>query len=165
MDLNWDAIGAVGEIAGAIGVIVTLLYLSGQIRLGNLHATSQARQRMVEQAHSELYQLVNDQDLAELFVKESLTGAESARLNYFLASAMRQREWEWFQYRDGVVRRDVYEAYHGVIAIHLGIPRTRKWWQSVGKTAFNPDFVQTVDGLLQRTELTTYFEDIRTYDG
>jgi hypothetical protein len=30
--MNWEAIGAVGEVAGAIGVIATLGYLAVQIR-------------------------------------------------------------------------------------------------------------------------------------
>lgn len=30
--MNWEAIGALGEIAGAVAVIVTLLYLAKQIR-------------------------------------------------------------------------------------------------------------------------------------
>ena len=30
--MNWDAIGAVGEIIGAVVVIVTLLYVAKQIR-------------------------------------------------------------------------------------------------------------------------------------
>ena len=30
--MNWEAIGAVGEVGGAIGVIVTLIYLATQIR-------------------------------------------------------------------------------------------------------------------------------------
>ena len=30
--MNWDAIGAIGEVAGALVVIVTLIYLSRQVR-------------------------------------------------------------------------------------------------------------------------------------
>ena len=30
--MNWDAIGAVGEISGAIAVVVTLIYLTVQIK-------------------------------------------------------------------------------------------------------------------------------------
>ena len=30
--MNWEAIGAVGEIVGALGVIVTLAYLATQVR-------------------------------------------------------------------------------------------------------------------------------------
>jgi hypothetical protein len=32
MNLNWDAIGAIGEIAGAVVVVITLIFLSKQIR-------------------------------------------------------------------------------------------------------------------------------------
>ena len=32
MDINWDAVGAVGEIFGAAAVLVTLIYLARQIR-------------------------------------------------------------------------------------------------------------------------------------
>lgn len=33
--MNWDAVGAIGESVGAVGVIVTLAYLALQIRLSN----------------------------------------------------------------------------------------------------------------------------------
>ena len=30
--MNWDAIGAIGEVGGAVAVIATLIYLAGQLR-------------------------------------------------------------------------------------------------------------------------------------
>ena len=33
--MNWDAIGAVGEIVGAMAVVVSLVYLGSQIRVQN----------------------------------------------------------------------------------------------------------------------------------
>ena len=30
--MNWEALGAIGELAGAIGVVGTLVYLTVQIR-------------------------------------------------------------------------------------------------------------------------------------
>jgi hypothetical protein len=33
--MNWDAIGAVGEIVGALTVLITLIYLATQIRQSN----------------------------------------------------------------------------------------------------------------------------------
>lgn len=32
MPLNWEALGSMAELLGAIGVIATLIYLSAQIR-------------------------------------------------------------------------------------------------------------------------------------
>jgi hypothetical protein len=77
---------------------------------------------------------------------------------------MRQREWEWFQFKDGVIRKEVYEAYHEVIALHLGIPRTRQWWQTVGRIGFNPTFVAEVDAFLAKRPTTNYFERIREFE-
>ena len=33
--MNWEAIGALGEVLGAVSVLVTLLYLSRQISASN----------------------------------------------------------------------------------------------------------------------------------
>ena len=33
--MNWEAIGAIGEIIGATAVVVSLVYLAGQIRTQN----------------------------------------------------------------------------------------------------------------------------------
>jgi hypothetical protein len=117
-------LGSIGSLLAAIAVFVTLIYLSRQVRQGNLFAKSQARQRMVEQA-----------------------------------------QWEWFQYKDGIIDEGVYRAYHDVIGLHLGIPRTRRWWKTVGRIGFNPVFVAEVDALLAGRELAIgYYEDIRTFD-
>jgi hypothetical protein len=36
--MDWTAIGAIGEVAGAVAVFATLLYLAAQIRAANRHA-------------------------------------------------------------------------------------------------------------------------------
>jgi len=33
--MNWDALGAIGEIIGAAAVLVTLFYLAAQIKMQN----------------------------------------------------------------------------------------------------------------------------------
>ena len=38
--MNWDAIGAIGEVVGALAVFATLVYLARQIRESNKHAKS-----------------------------------------------------------------------------------------------------------------------------
>jgi hypothetical protein len=158
-------LSSIANILAAIGVVVTLIYLSRQVRQGNLLARFQARQHMVEQAHDELYQWKNAPKLRNCFVKKSpLSEDEQESVHYFLLAAMRQREWEWFQFKDGVINKEVYEAYHEVIALHLGIARTRRWWQTVGRIGFNPGFVAEVDALLGRRQLTNYFDDIRVFD-
>ena len=158
-------VGTIANLLSAIAVLGTLIYLSRQVKQGNLLAKAQARQRMVEQTNEELYTLTNDANLRECFVKPSeLSREEQGKLHFFLIAAMRQREWEWFQHRDGVIEERVAKAYFGIIALHLGIPRTRHWWASIGRIGFDPHFVAEVDQFIADQAATTYFEDIMSFD-
>ena len=52
--MNWDAVGAIGEIVGAAAVVITLFYLGTQIRHANALARAQTRQRMAKQAQADV---------------------------------------------------------------------------------------------------------------
>jgi hypothetical protein len=158
-------VGTIANLLSAIAVLGTLIYLSRQVKQGNLLAKAHARQRMVEQTNGELYTLTNDANLRECFVKPTeLSREEQGKLHFFLIAAMRQREWEWFQQRDGVIEESVAKAYFGIIALHLGIARTRYWWATIGRIGFDADFVAEVDRLIAGQPATSYFEDIMSFD-
>jgi len=61
VEMNWEAIGAVGEVAGAIGVIATLLYLAAQIRQ-NTRAMRGATQDAIDERKQ--YELRWSSDIA-----------------------------------------------------------------------------------------------------
>ena len=158
-------LGTVANLLSAIAVLGTLIYLSRQVKQGNLLAKAHARQRMVEQTNQELYRLASDTNLRECFAKPSeLSREEQGKLHFFLIAAMRQREWEWFQHRDGVIEEAVAKSYFGIIALHLGIPRTRHWWSAIGRIGFDPEFVADVDAFISDKPTTTYFEDMMSFD-
>ena len=163
--MTLSELGTIANLLSAFAVLGTLIYLSRQVKQGNLLAKAHARQRMVEQTNEELYALANDPGLRECFLKASeLSREEQGKLHFFLIAAMRQREWEWFQHRDGVIDEAVAKAYFGIIGLHLGIPRTRHWWRTIGRVGFNPDFVAEVDCFIADQPATTYFEDIVRFD-
>nr|MDJ0879585.1 hypothetical protein [Halieaceae bacterium] len=45
--MNWDAIGAIAEVLGAVAVLVTLIYLSLQIRLSNRLAEAESQRELM----------------------------------------------------------------------------------------------------------------------
>ena len=68
---DWDAIGAVGEILGAIAVLVTLVYLANQIRQANDVARFSATKDIMN-TYSELNKLlVTDPALRKALEKEN----------------------------------------------------------------------------------------------
>ena len=161
--MNWDALGAIGELVGAVAVVLSLLYLATQVRQANKLARGQTRQRMVEQAQHEVYQgFVTEPSIVQsLYKQEPLNETEWIRLTGWLLSAMRQREYEWFQYRDGNIDEELWNAYRGVMTIHLGTARTRKWWETNGSRPFDRDFCEMVQELLDESGETGYFDDFR----
>lgn len=67
--MNWDAIGALGELLGAGAVILTLVYLARQIAQTNRIGRASAL-REIQERYAELYELVaSDVGVAELAAK------------------------------------------------------------------------------------------------
>jgi len=163
-DMEIELLATLANLLAALGVLASLFYLARQVRQGNTLARAQVRQRMGEQAIGELYVWMNDPDLRACFTVETLTPEQHGKLHYFLLSAMRQREWEWFQLRDGIIREDVQDAYKDVIGLHLGTQRTRRWWRKVGRIGFNAEFVAVVDDFIKNRPTITYFNDICDFD-
>jgi hypothetical protein len=55
--MNWDAIGAIGEVLGAIAVVVTLIYLGVQIRQ-NTEREKMSQEFVANQYFNELRMLI-----------------------------------------------------------------------------------------------------------
>ena len=163
MNLSLTAWATIADLVAAIAVVISLVYLARQVRQGNILARYQARQSMMEQDLTSLRTQIENTGLTFSIFNEHTTEEELLKLHLFLTIVMRQREWEWFQYNDGVIDEYVYRSYHEVIAIFLGTPNTRKWWKSLGRMGLNPEFVKEVDSLLAKSELTGYWKGVKEF--
>ena len=98
--MNWDALGAVGEIIGAGAVIATLYYLSLQIKINSIEISKSADVQRAQSTHNtnamyiQVWQpLMQDSELASIYLKginnELLDDVERLRfcvyINTFLA--------------------------------------------------------------------------------
>ena len=75
--MNWEAIGAIGEVGGAIAVVVTLVYLARQIR----HSTEATRITAYHQAQEQLWSvgatISTDPGLSEILASAFAGGIDS----------------------------------------------------------------------------------------
>jgi hypothetical protein len=99
--------------------------------------------------------------MKSLYKPEPLSETEWIQLSGWLLAAMRQREYEWFQMKDGNIDEASWHAYRGVITIHLGSSRTRVWWDTWGSVPFDPGFCTMVAELLDTAPEGNYFEQFR----
>jgi hypothetical protein len=63
MSVNWDAISAIGQLAGAIAVVVTLGYLAVQIRIARLAASDANRLQRGAGVREMIFTLLNNEQL------------------------------------------------------------------------------------------------------
>jgi len=96
--MNWDAIGAVGEILGAIAVFVTLLYVAVQIRQ-NTKALRISSSSYINDALANLQGAIrSDADFADIWLRGcqsvvALTEIERARFSSHLLEMLNLAEY------------------------------------------------------------------------
>ena len=160
--MSIEKLVAIAELVAAIAVVVSLLYLAAQVRQSNQLARAQTRERMTNQAGDEVYKgFIDEPEIVQsLYKADALTETEWIRLSGWLLAAMRQREYEFFQMKSGNIEKEVWMAYRGLITIHLGSDRTRKWWDTWGKVPFDRGFCDMVSELLDEQAKPHYFDDL-----
>jgi hypothetical protein len=64
--VNWDAMGAIGEIVGAIAVVATLFYLAVQIRISNRNYKIESARSVVSKFHDGNWDMARDPELRKI---------------------------------------------------------------------------------------------------
>ena len=161
--MNWDAIGAVAELLGAIGVIGSLLYLATQIHAANRAAAVHAKLESTRLMTDYLDALIQHPELAELVErgqhsKESLSREEYIRFSNLSLKAFYYFSAGYFQFRVGTLREDDWHEQLSIVDYWLRGPATWRWWDKLGRTMFKGEFVDFVD---RRFELVAAAEAAR----
>ena len=85
--MNWEAIGAIGEIVGALAVVSTLLYLSVQLRQYQLSSIAEGSSKGHELHSAWRNTIVQNTDAAGALAKansgEKLSERERVQLEFF----------------------------------------------------------------------------------
>jgi len=131
--VNWEAIGAVGEVIGAAGVIMTLLYLAVQIR-GDARARRAATMHGQSNAYRDFMQaLAADDELSRIYLRgirdfSSLEEAELVRFTSALGVLFRVFDEAFFQWKEGNLDGHVWHGFESPMADVLAYPGVREWW-------------------------------------
>ena len=156
--MNWEMIGATGEWAGALAVVITLVYLSIQIRQAK-EATRQAtEQRRGEAAQRQLQLIVENPKFAELLTRNSghalhndemaahwgCSRAEALQLVMFYSAwGSAWEEYYLSESRDPKRWATVERRIVGQLSTEPG----RSFWNNLNQL-YSPEFVSRVDDLL-----------------
>ena len=148
--MNWTAIGAIGEILGAAGVIVTLLYLARQVSQ-NTRATRLSTSHSIAAAARDWNRpLLTDPELAWTFQvgtedPTQLDEKEQARFIELCFSLLRMFEDAHYQYEKGALDPDIFAGYEKLYAAYAKAPGFQAYLAK-RKPTFRPEFQALIDG-------------------
>jgi len=152
--MNWEAIAAVAELLGALGVIASLVYLAGQVRSSGNQARQAAIQSVVAQMNKVWNQMAADRGPADVWVRGSKglsnldDETDRIRFSAFCLSVFRPYE-EIFHYRrDGLVDDWTWESISAQCHALMGTPGFGQWWDMRGSW-FSTSFQQHVMKIME----------------
>lgn len=152
--MNWEAIGAIGEILGAVAVVISLVYLALQIRAQNLESRLAAMHE-ISVGFRDSISTFADPQMADLFTRrncgdDSLTDAEMLQLVVGIQRIFRVWEEAYGQRMRGRLDADIWEAMIRQYSSYLAAPSFQRVWEMRGRY-YNDAFREFVDEL-PRTE-------------
>ncbi len=128
-------LGSIGEFVGAVGVIVSLVYLATQIRQNTRAVRSSAQQEILgDMSMSAFINLVaGDSDTAsfyELGLADSrdLSRAERLRFSLLLTRFVYGFSRMYDLHRDGNLDLESWEAHKEILRWVIKQPGVKRWW-------------------------------------
>ena len=143
--MNWDAIGAVGEIVGAIAVVATLFYLARQIQQSTRMSRAEMTKDLYLASRSAILDLTSNDKLAEIWAQiREFDDADIARRYTFYQSFFRLYELQFNLSNQGLLDDSIARSYMLVIRMFTGTKHFDEYWL-VARNEFHHDFVKYVD--------------------
>ena len=154
--MNWEAIGTVAELVGAIAVVISLIYLASQLRSSSRAFKTSLRDTALKSLMEWNYNMLADPDLGWIFQKgikdfDSLEERDRARLIHVLFSFFKVFENIYLHYLEGSVDKDVWEQNYKLLSLYASQPGAKNYWNSRYET-FHPRFQHLLD-LMEQPEI------------
>jgi hypothetical protein len=161
--MNWEAIGAIGEIVGAGAVVLSIVYLAIQIRLNARatrarasfdasHSWAQFNEQMIRVPDDVLALTLKTYDPAAKI--EDLTDVEYMRMVAVHRTIFQKLEGQYYLFRYGSLEPHVWENRRQVARGILDIPFYRAWWENELKNStYSDEFVEAVEAARPRDVL------------
>lgn len=140
--MNWEAIGAVGEIVGAMAVVASLAYLAIQIRHNTRQLEEQSRTHRLsaliatESSFQQFRGFVSQNpQLAGVWRRglaswDSLTPDEATQFDYLCTDFFWSWANIWIKVQEAVFFEDAWVQVRADFVNHLRYPGIQQWWSS-----------------------------------
>jgi hypothetical protein len=155
--MNWEALGAIGEIVGAVAVVVTLGYLAVQIRQNTSSVRASTFQESATRAADLTRAIAEQKELARILLtglgglEQLEDDADRLRFVSLLHALFRDYEDLFFQYRAGTISSESWEPRRYSLRNILPNPGFTPFWE-LRRLYFTESFRQFVESERETAE-------------
>lgn len=146
--MNWEALGAIGEILGAVGVLASLVYLSLQIRAN----TEQTRLAIVENIMAreiENRERLVDSEVPGLSVAieegQELTAEQQRKFGFYMQGLFQAWEAAFYMHENHTLSDEIYDAIKFRRLHSIG---THEYWAKY-RNGFTESFRRHADEVME----------------
>jgi hypothetical protein len=142
--MDWQMVGALAEVLGAIGVILTLIFLTLQIRQNTKALRGASYQAAIASVSEVSREIGLNQDAADIVLRgnrspDQLSEIEWVRYSALNVALMRNFENTFYQYRSGMIEADAWQGWRQAILAQFFAPGTQKWYTE-NRSRYHPAF-------------------------
>ena len=143
--MNWDAIGAIGELLGAAAVLVTLVYLSIQIRQNSKMMKANSKQSISEATQQVMFKMLDEADIMHKVLNGGeFDGTDQTKAWLIVRAMFRGYEAQIYQYEVGLLEEAEWAALKRVILETTCYPGVIKMWPTLSESV-SPALRKIVD--------------------
>jgi hypothetical protein len=150
--VNWEAVGTIAEIIGAVGVIASLLYLAVQIRQSTKVSRAETTKDLYLASRDAILQIASNDELAKIWTDiRNFESEDIARRYAFYQSFFRLYELQYHLAEQDLLDNDIAQSYTLIIRMFARTEFFAEYW-SKARGEFNEKFVHYVE---QQVDIVT----------
>ena len=158
--MNWDALQAIGEMAAAVGVLISLVYLAAQVRESSAWTSADTILRYTTDVNTTRQALWATEDGAQVYdlaLKGELIEDDVMRLrtSLFWFSLYRSMEAAFLQNRAGKIPERIWTQYAAEYLVSCASPGGRAAFKAMRDDFLDPEFSTFVATRLAAPDLVT----------
>lgn len=154
-----DALGNIGEFIGAIGVVVSLVYVARQLVQNTQSVRAASFNSMVQNSIRLSEHAFRDREFAEFLARaqahpETLDEGERIRWDSYMTAVYRHFGNLQYSHRVGTLDSQMWTAYQSTLKEHLRTPSWAQWFEE-HRHLFSAALGQQVDAVIAELERET----------
>ena len=146
--MNWQSFGVIADIVGAIAVVVSLLYVAGQIRQSRRESRAAAGETAIRSFREVLIPLYSDATLSKMYSRiwtdpEVFKGPERDQAFQIMFQSVKALESVHFHYLNGMLESGTWSGWRNLFLHYINTPGFHHYW-GLRQDAYSPAFQEWI---------------------